>query len=88
MLVAETAGFRDGGWLDVNGAPLTDQAKMIERFRRPDYGNLEIEVTVDDLKAYTKPWTAEKIRQRLMPDDELIEFVCTENEKSTQRFVK
>jgi hypothetical protein len=87
-LIVETTGFRDGGWLDVNGAPLTDAAKMTERFRRPDYGSLEIEVTVDDPKAYTRPWTAVKIRQRLLPDDELIEFVCAENEKSTQRFAK
>jgi hypothetical protein len=87
-LVVETAGFRDDGWLDVNGAPLTSAGKMTERFRRLDYGTLEIEVTVDDPKAYTKPWTAAKIRQRLMPDDELIEFVCAENEKSTQRFSK
>jgi hypothetical protein len=87
-LVVETTGFRDGGWLDVNGAPLTDAAKMIERIRRPNYGSLEIDVTVDDPKAYTKPWTAVTIRQRLLPDDELIEFVCAENEKSTQRFAK
>ena len=72
----------------MNGAPLTDQGKMTERFRRLNYGSLEIEVTVDDLKAYTKPLTAVKVRQRLMPDDELIEFVCAENEKSTQRFQK
>jgi hypothetical protein len=87
-LIVETTGFRDGGWLDVNGAPLTDAAKMIERIRRPNYGSLEIDVTVDDAKAYTKPWTAVTIRQRLLPDDELIEFVCAENEKSTQRFAK
>jgi hypothetical protein len=87
-LVVETTGFRDGGWLDVNGAPLTDAAKMTERIRRPSYGSLEIEVTVDDPKAYTKPWTAATIRQGLLPDDELIEFVCAENEKSTQRFAK
>jgi len=86
-LVVETAGFRDGGWLDVNGAPLTDAAKMTERIRRVNYGNLEIEVTVDDPKAYTRPWTAVKMRQRLLPDDELIEFVCQENEKSSKRFV-
>jgi len=85
-LVVETTGFRDGGWLDVNGAPLTDAAKMTERIRRPNYGSLEIDVTIDDPKAYTKPWTAVTIRQRLLPDDELIEFVCAENEKSTQRF--
>jgi len=85
-LVVETTGFRDGGWLDVNGAPLTDAAKVTERFRRVDYGNLEIDVTVDDPKAYTRPWTAVTIRQRLLPDDELIEFVCAENEKSSEHF--
>lgn len=87
-LVVETTHFRDGGWLDVNGAPLTDAGRIIERFRRINYGEIQIDVTVDDPKAYTRPWTAGTIRQRLMPDDELIEFVCLENEKSTQRFVK
>jgi hypothetical protein len=85
-LVVETNGFRDEGWLDVNGAPLTDAANMTERYRRVDYGHLEIEVTVDDPKAYTRAWTAKTIRQRLMPDDELIEFVCSENEKSSQHY--
>jgi hypothetical protein len=85
-LVVETRGFRDDVWLDVNGAPLTGAGRMIERFRRVDYGNLEIEVTIDDPKAYTRPWTAVKIRQRLLPGDELIEFVCLENEQSSKRF--
>lgn len=56
-LVVESLGFRDDLWLDINGSPLTDAAKVTERIRRPDYGHLEIEVTVEDLKAYTKPWT-------------------------------
>jgi len=56
-VVVETSGFRDGGWLDVNGSPLTDAGKMIERFRRVNVGRLDIEVTVDDRKAYTRPWT-------------------------------
>jgi hypothetical protein len=84
-LVVETSGFRDGGWLDVNGSPLTDAAKMTERFRRVNYGTLEMELTVDDAKAYTRPWTV-KVAQRLMPDDELIEFVCQENELSSAHF--
>jgi hypothetical protein len=87
-LVVQTSGFRDDGWLDVNGAPLTDAARVTERFRRVNYGSLEIEVTVDDPKAYTRPWTAATIRQRLLPDDELIEFVCGENEKSSQHYQK
>jgi len=84
-LVVQTASFRDGGWLDVNGSPLTDQGKMIERFHRSNFGTLELEVTVDDPKAYTKPFTV-KWNQRLMPDDELIEFICQENEISSKHF--
>jgi hypothetical protein len=85
-LVVTTTGFRDDVWLDVEGSPLTSAGKMIERFRRPDYGHLDIEVTVDDPKAYTKPWTV-IIHQRIMPDTELIEFVCQENEKSDAHLV-
>ncbi len=86
-LVVETVGFRDDGWLDVNGSPLTDAAKLTERFRRVNYGSLDIEITVDDRKAYTRAWTI-RVSQRLMPDAELIEFVCAENEKDAQHFDK
>ena len=79
-LVVQSAGFRDMGWLDVEGSPLTDTAHIIERYRRPDFGHLDIEVTIDDPKAYTKPWTV-AVHQRIMADTELIEFVCQENEK-------
>ena len=79
-LVVETTGFRDLGWLDVEGSVLTDQGKMIERFRRTSFGKLEIEITVDDLKGYTKPWTT-TVNQKILLDDELIEFICGENEK-------
>lgn len=85
-LVVETSGFRDDGWLDINGSPLTEAGKMIERFRRVNYGNLEIEITVDDPKAYTKPWTV-TVRQLIQLDDELIEFVCQENEKDAPHMV-
>ncbi|HEV8397281.1 MAG TPA: hypothetical protein VGQ37_23520 [Vicinamibacterales bacterium] len=85
VLVVETTGFRDGGWLDVNGSPLTDRGRTTERFRRTSYGFMEVEVTVDDPKAYTRPWTV-TIKQRLMADDELIEFVCQENERSSSHF--
>jgi hypothetical protein len=82
-LVVETSGFRDDGWLDVEGSPLTSSGKMTERFRRVNYGNMEIEVTVDDPKAYTAPWTV-KVHHRIMLDTELIEFVCLENEKDVR----
>ena len=84
-LVVESAGFRDGGWLDVNGSPLTDRARTTERYRRTSYGAMEVQVTVDDPKAYTRPWTV-TIAHRLLADDELIEFVCLENERSTRHF--
>jgi hypothetical protein len=85
-LVVETTNFRDGGWLDINGSPLTDAAKTIERFQRPNYGTLTIEITVDDPKAYTRPWTV-TLTQRLMVDTEMLEFICLENEKSSQHYV-
>jgi hypothetical protein len=77
-LIVESTHFRDGGWLDVNGAPLTSEGRITERFRRPTLGTLEIDVTIDDPKAYTKPWTV-RVNQRLLPDTDLIEFVCLEN---------
>ena len=85
-LVVETNGFRDDVWLDVEGSPLTSTGKMTERFRRASYGFLEIEVTVEDPKAYTRPWTV-KLLQRIMLDTDLIEFVCQENEKDAPHFV-
>jgi hypothetical protein len=85
-LVVESTSFRDLGWLDVEGSPLTDTGKIIERFRRPDYGHLEIEVTIDDPKAYTKPWTV-TVHQRIMLDTDLIEFVCQENSKDGPHLV-
>ncbi len=79
-LVVQSAGFRDLGWLDVEGSPLTEGAHVTERYRRPDFGHLDIEVTIDDPKAYTKPWTV-SVHQVISVDTELIEFVCQEDEK-------
>jgi len=84
-LVVESVGFVEDGWLDVFGSPFTFQGKLIERWRRPDYGHLEIDVTVDDPKAYTKPFTV-RVGHQLTVDQELIEFICNENEKSAQHF--
>jgi hypothetical protein len=84
--VAETIGFKDGLWLDISGTPLTEAAKVTERFRRPTFGELEIEVTIDDPKAYTKPWTI-RIKQTLAVDTEMLEFYCIENEKDVPHLV-
>jgi hypothetical protein len=85
-LAVETIGFHDGIWLDRKGNPMTDAAKMTERFRRINFGNLEIEITIDDPKAYTKPWTV-KLHEMLVPDTELLEYYCQENEKDTRHMV-
>jgi len=66
---------------------LTEAAKLTERFRRPRFGSLDVEVTIDDSKAYTRPWTV-TLQQQLMVDTELLEFVCLENEKDLQHYPK
>jgi hypothetical protein len=82
-LTVRSNGFRDDLWLDLSGNPLTEAAKLIERFRRPNFGTLEIEVTVDDPKAYTRPWTV-KFVESIVLDTELLDEICLENEKSVQ----
>ena len=79
-LVVETTGLRDDGWLDIIGTPLSDAAKLTERFRRVSYGRLEIDITIDDSKLYTRPWTV-RVNQRIMADQDLIEFICLENQR-------
>jgi hypothetical protein len=82
-LVVTTTHFRDGEWLDILGSPLTNEATVTERFSRPSFGRMEIDITVDDPKAYTKPWTV-RVNQEIMVDEELIEFVCLENQRFGQ----
>ncbi len=89
-LIVETNNVRGAesgpfdGWLDVHGSPYSDQARFTERYRRPAVGKLEIDVTVDDPKSYTRPFTV-RINQRLLPDEEPIEFVCNENQQFRKR---
>jgi hypothetical protein len=79
-LVVDTIGFRDDLWIDWDGSVITEAARVRERIRRPDFGHLEIEVTVDDPKAYTKPWTV-TLRQQFAADTELIDEICAEGER-------
>src|SRR6266567_4012390 len=72
-LVVETAGFNGKGWLDPAGHPSTDALHIIERFRRRDFGHLDIEFTTDDPKAYTRPWTA-IFWMQLQAGTELLEY--------------
>lgn len=89
-LVVETNNVRGAemgpydGWLDVNGSPHSNEVKFTERFRRPTFGKLEIDLTVEDAKAYSKPFTV-RINQRVMVDSELIEFICNENQQFRRR---
>lgn len=85
-LVVQTTGFPDGMWLDRNGSPMTDSSKITERFRRVNYGRMEIEITIDDPKAYKGPWTI-KIHHNIVLDTELIDYICTENEKDAGRLI-
>ena len=79
-LVVESNGFNGKLWLDQEGRPSTDALRVTERFRRKDFGHLEITITIDDPKAYTKPWTVVQ-NPTLAVDTELIEFICNENNK-------
>jgi hypothetical protein len=82
--VVQTTGFHDNMWIDMRGSPMSDAAKLIERIRRPNYGSLELEITVDDPKVYTRPWTV-NMAQKIELDTELIDEFCLENEKSYER---
>jgi len=83
-LVVTSAGFRDDLWIDTGGSPMSDQAVMTERIRRPNFGTLEIELTIDDPKNYTKPFTV-TLTQNIELDTDLIDEFCLENEKSYER---
>jgi hypothetical protein len=83
-LVVQTAGFRDDLWIDTGGSPMSSAAKMTERIRRPNYGTLELEITIDDPKNYTKPFTV-NLTQDIELNTDLIDEFCLENEKSYER---
>ena len=84
-LVVETRGMNGLTWLDSNGHPLSDAMHLTEKFRRPDFGHMEIEITIDDPKNYTKPWTV-KENPHLLVDTDLIEYICNENEQDLKHF--
>jgi len=83
--VVDTTGFNDVGWLDDGGHPQTEALHVTERFRRRDFGHMDLQLTIDDPKAYTKPWGA-TLRLNFQPDDELMESIC-ENEKDVPHMV-
>jgi hypothetical protein len=84
-LVVTTAGYNDRTTLDLGGHPHTEALRVTERFRRRDAGHIDLQVTLDDPKAYTRPWTL-PIELDLIPDEELIEYVC-ENERDAPHLI-
>src|SRR5262249_24844547 len=86
-LVVESRGFRDDSWLDLAGNPLTDAAIVTERIRRPNFGSLDIDLTVNDTKAYSRPWTV-NLHEKIVLDTEMMDFMCLENEKDVARMIK
>ena len=85
-LVVETAGLNDKGWLDMNGHPQTESTHITERFHRRNFGHIDEEVTIDDSKAYARPWTVKLSGLDFLPNVDLIEAIC-ENEKDFSHMV-
>ena len=85
-LVVDTIGQNGRTWLDMRGLPGTEALHVIERYTRPKIGQMNIDVTIDDPKAYTKPWTV-KLAWTLQPDTDLIESICEENSKDLPHMV-
>jgi hypothetical protein len=83
--VAETAGFNDKAPVDILGHPHSESLRLTESYRRRDFGHMEVQMTVDDPKTYTRPVTI-RVNYRLLPDTELIESFCAENEKDLAHF--
>jgi hypothetical protein len=84
--VVETIGQNGKTWLDMRGLPGTEDLRVVERFTRPTIGRMDIVVTIDDKKAYTKPWDV-KMAWTLIPDTDLIESICEENSKDVPHMV-
>jgi hypothetical protein len=84
--VVESTGFNGKGWLDTNGHPVTDALHVTEKYRRKDFGHMDVEITIDDPQAYTKSWTIHE-NPELQPDTELIEYICEENNRDIGHFV-
>jgi hypothetical protein len=81
-LVMETAGFNDKTWLDVSGHPHSEALRILERYRRRDFGHMDTEMTFNDPQMYTRPFTI-KVTFELQADSDIFEYFCDENEKDS-----
>ena len=87
MEACHNDGDPHNNWLDNNGHPGTEALRLTERLHRRDYGHIDFQMTVDDPKAYTRPWTV-KLPQTLAVDTDLLDYFCLDNEKDTQHMPK
>ena len=85
-LVVDTTGYNDRAWLSLSGIPHTEKLHTVERIRRPDYGHLQVEITMDDSEAFTAPWKRTFAATLAPPEEELIEFVCGENNRDIEHY--
>ncbi len=85
-LVVESFGFNDRTWLDTSGHPHTEALRMTERYRRRDFGHMDLEVTLQDPAVYSRPWTV-AVKAELAADTELLEYVCNENTRDLEHWV-
>ena len=85
-LVVESNGFNDRTWLDTSGHPHTEALHMTERYRRRNFGSLDVEITYQDPAVYARPWTV-AVRAELAPDTEIIEYVCNEEHNTIGHWV-
>ena len=86
-LVVDTVGLTDNGWIAFGSFPQTEKLRVTERFRRPDLGHLEREITFDDPSAFKKPWTLKRVSSLAPKGTELLEYVCAENNKDVEHLV-
>jgi len=85
-LVIDTTGYNDKSWLSLTGIPHTEKLHTVERIRRPDYGHIEVEITMDDSEAFTGPWTRTFTATLAPPDEEIMEFICSENNRDASHY--
>lgn len=85
--VVDTIGINEKTWMDNAGRPHSDALHTIERYRRRDFGTMEVTLTIDDPKAYTRPWTVNASPARLVVGQDLLEYVCTENNRDVEHLV-
>jgi hypothetical protein len=85
-LVIDTTGYNDKSWLSLTGIPHTEKLHTVERIRRPDYGHIDVEITMDDSAAFTGPWKRTFTATLAPADEEILEFICNENNHDASHY--